>query len=234
MKNRLLAALVCAFIALSCVAVFADTDGDLSGAVDIIIGEHTDNTDEVPDDTTSREIEDTTASPPETTKPPEPTKPPETTKTPEPTKPPETTEVDTTANEPIDTDPQTQESTGGANNPVGTQNKTTDPDTDETSGRRPNTSQDDTSGTDSRDTESKNESTAPNGENNDKQKTSRFSSPAHVIAFILGIPAIISFYALAAIVARRIVYGKADENGGADMDGKTADNVMTDKDGGND
>lgn len=215
MKNRLFAVLVCAFVVLCSVSVFADTEAGLGGAADIIIGDQSDNTGEVtdapsqteppqtqPPQTDPPQTEPVTAvKPPDNPKPPETSKEPETTKAPEPTKAPETTE------EP-DTTPAVQtEPPSDVVNPVETRD--THAHTDEVTKDKPDSTtrrdKDSTESTESR-SESESTSAVTTAKKDEVKSSSRFSSPAHVIAFILGIPTIISFYALVAVIARRIIY----------------------------
>ena len=236
MKNRLLTVLLCAFIVLCSVSVFADTEDDIGGAADIIVGDQSDTENDVVSDTASvTKPDDTDAppatsdtttkapevvKPPETTKTPEPVKPPETTKTPEPTKEPETTtqapepEPEPTKEPEAPSDPQTDEY---PEEPAPVVTKDNDSSSsDKTTGKRPSTSKRDSDSTESDESESdsKPESTSADTDKKDEAKTSssRFASPLHVVAFILGIPAIISFYALVAVVARRIVYGSINKD----------------------
>lgn len=223
MKNRLFAALVCAFVVLCSVSVFADTEAGLGGAAEIIIGEQSDNTGEVTDAPSQTEPPQTDPSqtePVTTVKPPEDTKkPPETSKTPEPTKGPEPTKAPETTAEP-DTAPATQtEPPSDVVNPEETQDTPTR--TPEVTKDKPDSTtrrdKDSTKSTgSSSDSESESTSAVTTAKKDEVKSGSRFSSPTHVIAFILGIPTIISFYALVAVIARRIIYRdtKTDDDSG--------------------
>ena len=222
MKMKLFAALMCVFVALSVVCVFADED-DLGDLADDIVGEQTTAADAGPDTTEATEpattdagdeqtsdeqsssSEDTTEAPVTTEEP--------VTQTEAPTEPVTETETETQTTEPVVIEPEPIEDTTQYVPPTPVET-TTAKETEKETKKPAETSARTTT---AKDTESESESekqpetsivrvTEDTTGEAVENGGSNFSSASHVVAYLLGIPLIISVFALILAIIRRIVY----------------------------